>query len=121
MHARMTQAELERVRGHLAGLETVLAKSHGGWADEDSLLEFRRICWEVLLVAHEPECHEQIDLLVQYAKDLYSDQDHHRWDVGPVFGSDILRRKIRMVLAGFRARLEGLGGYGKRWRDLRAA
>jgi hypothetical protein len=118
----MTQADLERVRAHLAALEAVVVKSHGGWSDEDSLLEFRRLCWEVLLVANEPECHEQIDLLVQYAKDLYSDHDHHRWDVGPVFGADILRRKIRMVVTAFRARLEGgAGGYGKRWRDLRAA
>src|SRR5262245_37331089 len=121
MHATMTPADLEKTRSHLAALETILAKSHGGWADEESLLEFRRLCWEVLLVAKESECHEQIDLLVQYAKDLYSDQEHHRWDVGPVFGADILRRKIRMVLAAFRGRLEGSGGYGKRWRDLRAA
>ena len=117
----MTQAGLQKLRSQLAGLESVLAKSHGGWADEESLLEFRRLCWEALLLVNDAEYHEQIDLLVQYAKELYSDDAHHRWDVGPVFGADILRRKIRMVLAAFRARLDGAERYGKRWRDLRAA
>jgi hypothetical protein len=119
----MTNADLQRARSHLDGLEAVLANSHGGWADEDSLLEFRRLCWAALLVVDDGECQQQIDLLVQYAKDLYSDRGHQRWDVGPVFGADILRRKIRMMLSACRVRLNGIEGgrYGKRWRDLRAA
>lgn len=91
---------------HFAGLETVLARSHGGWADEDSLLEFRRLCSEALLVAGE--CRDQIELLLRYAKDLYSDCGHHRWDIGPLLGADILRRKIRMTLSACRARVNGL-------------
>ena len=122
MCARMTHAGLQNVREHLVALEAVLAKSHGGWADEESLLEFRRICWAALLVANDADCQQQLDHLVQYAKDLYSDDGHHRWDVGPVFGADILRRKIRAALGALRARLNSIErGYGKRWRDLRAA
>lgn len=122
MYALMTQAELDRILAHLAGLETVVAKSHGGWADEDSLLEFRRLCWATLLSVDDSECQDQLDLLVRYAKDLYSDEAHKRWDIGPVFGVDILRRKIRTVISLCRARLLGIErGYGKRWRDLRAA
>jgi hypothetical protein len=110
----VTHADLQKVRSHLAGIEAVLAKSHGGSPDDESLLEFRRLCWAALLLAHDGECHEQIDLLVQCAKDLYSERDHDRVDV--------LRGKIRMALSAFRARLNGLErGYGKRWRDLRAA
>ena len=120
--APMTPADLQKLRSHLDSIEALLAKSHGGWADEPSLLEFRRLCWAAVLIAKDPEYQEQIDLLLQYAKNLYSDRDHHRWDVGPVFGVDVLRRKIRMVLGAARARLSGIDrGYGKRWRDLRAA
>jgi len=122
MGERMTHAGLQSVREHLAALETILAKSHGGWADEESLLEFRRICWAALLVANDADCQQQLDRLGQYAKDLYSDNEHQRWDVGPVFGVDILRRKIRAALGAIRARLNSVErGYGKRWRDLRAA
>ena len=71
--ARMTHADLQKIHSHLTGLESMLAKSHGGRADDESLLEFRRLCWETLLLTDDPECHEQIDLLVQYAKDLYSE------------------------------------------------
>lgn len=110
----MTHADLQKVRNCLAGIEEVLARSHGGRVDDESLLEFRRMCWSALLLADDGECQEQIDLLVQYAKDLYSEREQHR--------ADILRGKIGMVLGAFRARLDGIeSGYGKRWRDLRAA
>ena len=118
----MTPADFQKLRSHLEGLEALVRRSHGGWADEQSLLEFRRLCWASVLIAQDPAFQEQIDQLVQYAKGLYSDREHHRWDVGPVFGVDVLRRKIRMTLTAARARIERIDpAYGKRWRDLRAA
>jgi len=101
----MASLEPRNFQDYLAGLEAVLAKSHGGWADEESLLEFRRLCSSALLVAADSARHAQIGLLVRYAQDLYSDRAHHRWDIGPVFGADILRRKIRMTLSACRAQL----------------
>jgi len=110
----MTHADLQKIRNCLAGMEALLAKARGGAADDESLLEFRRMCWAALLLADDGECHQQIDLLVRCAKDLYSEQDDE-----PV---DALRGKIRTALSAFRTRLNGLErGYGKRWRDLRAA
>jgi len=114
MRVRMKHADLQKVRGTLAGMEAVLAKSHGGADDDESLLEFRGLCWEAMLLADDSECQEQIDLLVQCAKDLYSERDHQR--VGA------LRGEIDRALGALRARLSSLErGYGKRWRDLRAA
>jgi hypothetical protein len=114
MRAFMKQAELEKIRNCLAGIEALLARTRGGVADDEALLEFRRLCWAALLLAHDPECDRQIDLLVQYAKDLYSAQDEERIERA--------RGGIRTSLSVFRARLRGLErGYGKRWRDLRAA
>jgi hypothetical protein len=108
----MTHAELRKIRSYLATLEAILAKAQAGWATEESLLEFRRICWAALLVTDDSECHEQINLLVQYSKELFSERSR----------IDILRDRIGMVLRTFGARLSGIErGYGKRWRDLRAA
>jgi hypothetical protein len=110
----MKQTDLQKLHDALAGMEDVLARSHGGRADDEALLEFRRMCWEALLLVDDGECQEQIDLLVQHAKDLYSECEPYR--------ADILRDNIRAALGAFRARLHALeGGYGKRWRDLRAA
>ena len=95
----MASLKPRNLQEYLVELESVLAKSHGGWADDESLLEFRRLCASALRVAGGSGCHEQVGLLAQYAKDLYSDHAHHRWDIGPVFGADILRRKIRMTLS----------------------
>ena len=103
----MTPQKLRIVQGYLAELEAVLARSHGGWADEDSLLEFRRVCAAIALVVEDSGYRERIDLLLQYAKELYSDRAHHRWDIGPLFGADILRRKLRMTLSACRARAYG--------------
>lgn len=108
----MTHTDLQKVRSYLATLEIILAKSQAGWATDESLLEFRRLCWAALLVADDSECQEQIGLLVQYSKELFSERGR----------LDILRDRIRMVLRAFSARLTGIErGYGKRWRDLRAA
>src|SRR5688572_15228972 len=100
----MTRAALRKTQIYLAGLEAVLARSNGGWADKTSLGEFRRLCREMRLLTQDRGCHRELDLLVQYAKDLYSDYGHQRWDIGPVFGADILRRKIRLGLSACRAR-----------------
>lgn len=114
MRALMKQADLEKIRDCLAAIDALLARTRGGVGDEETLLEFRRLCWAALLLATDAECHRQIDLLVQYAKDLYSAPVGERVDA--------LRGKIRTTLSAFRARLRSLErGYGKRWRDLRAA
>jgi hypothetical protein len=110
----MKHAQLDKIRDCLAAIEALFARTRGGAADDESLLEFRRLCWAALLLADDAECHRQIDLLVQCAKDLYSEQAAE--DV------DALRGNIRTALSAFRARLHGLQhGYGKRWRDVRAA
>jgi hypothetical protein len=114
MYIVITHGHLERIRGALAGMEAVLAKSHGGRGDDDALLEFRRMCWAALLLMDDSEAQELIDNLVQYAKDLYSEAESR--DV------ESLRGSIQSALGALRGRLQAIeGGYGKRWRDLRAA
>jgi hypothetical protein len=108
----MTNADVQRVRSHLATLEVMLHKRFAGAGDEESLLEFRRLCWAALLLVDDAECQAQIDLLVQHAKDLFRGGD----------AADGAKRKLNAALAACSARLDMVeGGYGKRWRDLRAA
>lgn len=110
----MKHADLQKLRYYLAALEALIARARGSIADDESLLEFRRLCWAAMLLADDAECQHQIDLLVQYAKELHSEQDGERIDA--------LRSSVRTALSAFRARLHGLQhGYGKRWGDLRAA
>jgi len=117
----MTHIDPQDVRDHLAAMQAVLAKSHGGWADEDSLLEFQRHCWAALHAAGD-DARDQFDLIAMYARDLFSDDLHQRWTVGPLFGVDILRRKITRTLIALATQVD------TRWiqaaagqRDLRAA
>jgi hypothetical protein len=103
----MKNADLDQVRAYLAALETLLEKER----NDQSLLEFRRLCWAAVLIADDSECQEYIDLLVQRGKEFYACGEHPG-----------LAEKLRTLLASFRERLNHLeSGYGKRWRDLRVA
>jgi hypothetical protein len=106
----MTNSEIQKVRAHLASLEAMLGKRFNG--ADDALLEFRRVCWAALLLVDDAECQEHIDLLVQYAKELFAGGD----------GADGVKQRLCDTIAACAARLDAVeGGYGKRWRDLRAA
>jgi hypothetical protein len=108
----MTNADVRKVRSHLATLEAMLEQRSGDCADEEALLEFRRVCWAALLLVHDADFQEQIDLIVQHAKELFRGGDAAN-DVKPKLGA---------ALAACGARLHMVErGYGKRWRDLRAA
>lgn len=109
----VTHANLQKLATAFSGMEQVLVRSQGGSADYDALLEFRRFCWAALLLLDDLECQDQIDLLVRYAKELYSDCERDRVDT--------LRASIGTALSTMRERLHSVERYGKRWRDLRAA
>ena len=108
----MTSSQLQKVRANLAALQAMLNQRPAGRSDEAALLEFRRLCWGALLVVADPECQQQIDLLVQYAKELFSGSE----------AADAMKCKLEATIAACSARLDAVErGYGKRWRDLRAA
>jgi hypothetical protein len=107
----MTNSDVQKVRSHLASLEAMLGKRFSG-TDDEALLEFRSVCWAALLLVDDFECQEHIHLLVQYAKELFRGGD----------ASEGVKNRINAALAACSARLDAVeGGYGKRWRDLRAA
>lgn len=104
----MTNSEIQKVRSHLASLEAMLGQRFNG-ADDDALLEFRRVCWAALLLVDDVDFQDQIDLLVRYAKEFFR-------------GGEAMKDRMNAALTACHARLEAVeGGYGKRWRDLRAA
>jgi hypothetical protein len=108
----MTNADVQKVRNHLATLEAMLEKRFGDSADEEALLEFRRVCWAALLLVHDADFQERIDVLVQHAKELFRGGD----------AANGVKTKLGVAIAECSARLLMVErGYGKRWRDLRAA
>ena len=104
----MTNSEVQKVRSHLASLQAMLDQRLNG-ADEEALLEFRRVCWAALLLVADVDFQDQIDLLVRYAKEFFR-------------GGEDMKDRMNAVIAACHVRLDAVeGGYGKRWRDLRAA
>jgi len=108
----MTSSQLQKVRANLAALQALLDQRPARRSDEAPLLEFRRLCWGALLVVDDAECQQQIDLLVQYAKELF----------GGSGAAEGIKGKLEATIVACNARLDAVeSGYGKRWRDLRAA
>jgi len=108
----MTNTDVQKARSHLATLEVMLEKRFGDCADDEALLEFRRVCWAALLLVRDAQFQAQIDLLVQHAKELFRGGE----------AANEAKIKLSAALAACSARLHMVeGGYGKRWRDLRAA
>ena len=108
----MTSSHIQKVRRNLAALQAMLTQRPAGRSDEASLLEFRRLCWAALLVVDDPECQQQIDLLVQYSKELFGGSE----------SAEDMKCKLEATIVACSARLDAVeSGYGKRWRDLRAA
>jgi hypothetical protein len=108
----MRYTDVHKVRSHLATLEAMVERRFSDRADDEALLEFRRVCWAALLLVRDADFQEQIDLLVQHAKELFRGGD----------AASDARINLRVVLAACSARLYlAERGYGKRWRDLRAA
>ena len=106
----MTSSDVQKVRSHLASLEAMLARRFHS-ADDEALLEFRRVCWAALLLVEDVDFQDQIDLLVRYAKEFRGGD-----------AAEGVKSRISAALAACSARLDAVeGGYGKRWRDLRAA
>ena len=108
----MRYTDVQKARSHLATLEAMVEKRFTDCADDEALLEFRRVCWAALLLVRDAQFQAQIDLLVQHAKELFRDGEA---------GNDV-KDKLGAALAACSARLHMFErGYGKRWRDLRAA
>jgi hypothetical protein len=59
-------------------------------------------------LADDAQCQAQVELLVQYGDDLFSDHDHQKWDAAPLIGVDVLRFRIRGALVSLRARLSAM-------------
>ena len=107
----MTSNQLQKVRSYLAALRSTLSKRFAGRADEEALLEFRRLCWGALLLVDDPECQQHIDSLVQDAKVLFRGE-----------APESMKRRLEATIGACSTRLDAVeAGYGKRWRDLRAA
>ena len=107
----MTSNQIQKARSYLAALQATVNKRFAGRADEDALLEFRRLCWGALLLVDDPECQQHIDSLVQYSKELFRGE-----------AAESMKTRLEAAIAACSTRLDAIeGGYGKRWRDLRAA
>ena len=109
----MTNADVQKVRSHLASLEADAAEAlrrrrrRRIAARVSPRCAGRRCCWSTT-----PSARQQIDLLVQHAKELFRGGD----------AADGVKHRLDAALAACSARLDMVeGGYGKRWRDLRAA
>lgn len=82
----------------------------GGWADADALRTFRLLSGAARRAAADAVCEEIMLGADQYAADLFSAGEHHKWATGKTSGVDVLTLGILGKLDALRDRLIALQG-----------
>lgn len=100
--------DLEEARRHHAALLEIVIHHPGGWADRASLNKVAELCREATSATDDVECLKQIEIIAQYAADLFSEQGHRKWDRGKTSGADFLRLEIVSALHSFSRRLSAI-------------
>jgi hypothetical protein len=101
----MAHADLDAARRLHRSLREIVFYQFGGWKDEDTLRHVAYLCERAGEQVEDEACRRKLQLVRGYAGELFSDDEHRKWDSGGMAGSDVLRLEILELLDAFRARL----------------
>jgi len=101
----MSFADLDDARRHHGALLEIILHHPGGWSDRASLNKIVGLCRVACAAIDDAQCAEQLRIVAQYATDLFSEQDHKKWERINVSGADFLRLEIMRALHSFSRRL----------------
>jgi hypothetical protein len=89
-----------------AALLEIVIHSAGGRRDGRSLAKVERLCAAAMAVVEDDaECAAHVDAVAHYARALFSERAHRKWDRGSITGADFLRLEIVRTLHCLNRRL----------------
>lgn len=98
----MRHADLEAARSHHAALKLILMRHVGANADLRALRRVVDLCRSLSDALDDEYCREKVRLVAEYAAEMLSYSEHHRW------GVDFLKRQIGDALELIDSRLYSL-------------
>jgi hypothetical protein len=100
----MGHPDLDRARGLHAALHDVFFRD-GDWTDRALLARVLSLCREAADAVSDAYCREELNIVGDYATELFSEASHGRYESDSLSGAEFLRLQILKALDSFHSRL----------------
>ena len=106
--------DLGAAREHYAAIRDLIGENPGGREDPVTLGNVSVLCEAAIAALEDPECWQHLRLVDRYASELFSAEEHRKWDRPNMTGADYLRLQILIALEAVNTRLLFLSARGVR-------
>ena len=100
----MPYPDLDRARG-LHGALHELFQRGSDWSDPALLTRALALCREAAASVSDAYCREELHIVVDYARELFSHASHRKYESDSLSGGEFLRLQILKALDSFHSRL----------------
>ena len=97
--------DIRQVREHYAALRDLISQNPGGREDAATLGNVSVLCEAAITALDDPECRQRLRLVERHAAELFSHEEHRKWQRPQMTGADYLRLQIMIALEGINTRL----------------
>ena len=97
--------DIRQVREHYAALRDLIAQALGGRDDVATRAQVSVLCEAAIATLDDGECRQRLRAVDRYAAELFSDDQHRKWDREHMSGAAYLRLQILIALEAVNTRL----------------
>ena len=97
--------DLSLVREHYAALRDLIVQNPGGRDDVAARAQVQVLCEAAIAALDDPECRQRLRAVERHAGELFSADEHRKWDRSHLTGADYLRLQILIALEGVNTRV----------------
>jgi hypothetical protein len=97
--------DIRQVREHYAALRDVIAQRVGGRDDAATRTKVAVLCAAAIGALNDPETRPRLRAVHRHAAELFSDDQHQKWNREHMSGADYLRLQIFIALEAVNTRL----------------
>jgi hypothetical protein len=100
--------DIDEARQHQACLREIVDQHGGTAADYRALRRLLDLCRQAAASVDDPYCRGKLRLIEDFAAELFSHGEHHRWDRESMPGAQFLKQQILNALELLGSRLYSL-------------
>ena len=97
--------DLRQVREHYAALRDLISQKAGGREDSVARTKVAVLCAAAIATLDDPECRQRLRTVARSSTELFSTDEHRKWDRQHMSGADYLRLQIFIALEAVNTRL----------------
>ncbi|HEX6155240.1 MAG TPA: hypothetical protein VFZ54_04400 [Burkholderiales bacterium] len=97
--------DIRQVREHYAAIRDLIAQQLGGRDDVATRAQVSVLCEAAIATLDDGECRQRLRAVDRHAAELFSDDQHQKWDREHMSGSAYLRLQILIALEAVNTRL----------------